>query len=269
MTPQRDEQSSFVREGTDELTDERRRRGFARGVGAAALSVCVHAILIVGVMMLIGPTIRSTRSRPIRVTLLASRVTPGETSLPAPTPTQSPPRTRAEKHVVAPPHPIPTPRPTPRPKKTRRIRRRRPVAHPRKASARNHVSIPTPEQTPSVASTPSVTASARASLQAPAASLPVPAKTVAHPPRVLSKVLPEYPLKARLQGVTGRVVLEIVLGRDGSIRSVRVLRSVRLLDQAAILAVRQWRFSPARDSQGRRVSVVVDIPMVFTLGVRG
>ncbi len=117
-------------------------------------------------------------------------------------------------------------------------------------------------------STPSVTASARASLPAPAA-VPVPARTVAHPPRVLRKVLPQYPLKARLQGVTGRVVLEIVLGRDGSIRSVRVLRSVKLLDQAAILAVRQWRFSPARDAQGRPVSVVVDIPMVFTLGGRG
>jgi protein TonB len=40
------------------------------------------------------------------------------------------------------------------------------------------------------------------------------------------------------------VILEAVIGEDGAVSSARVLRSIPLLDQAALDAVRQWRYEP-------------------------
>ena len=47
--------------------------------------------------------------------------------------------------------------------------------------------------------------------------------------------------QARVQGV---VILEARIEADGTVSSARVLRSIPLLDQAAIDAVRQWEFTP-------------------------
>ena len=55
---------------------------------------------------------------------------------------------------------------------------------------------------------------------------------------------PEYPAIARAARVSRLVVLEATIGEDGRVGDIRVLRSVSLLDQAAIDAVRQWRFTP-------------------------
>ena len=63
-------------------------------------------------------------------------------------------------------------------------------------------------------------------------------------PALLERVDPEYPpiaVQARVQGV---VILEAVVDSSGRVEDVRVLRSIRLLDAAAIEAVRKWRYSP-------------------------
>jgi protein TonB len=65
---------------------------------------------------------------------------------------------------------------------------------------------------------------------------------------------------ARLQGV---VILEL-LDEGGSVANARVLRSVPLLDAAAIEAVGQWRFTPT-ELDGRRVAVVMTVTVNFTL----
>jgi protein TonB len=44
-----------------------------------------------------------------------------------------------------------------------------------------------------------------------------------------------------------------------------VLKSVAPLDAAAIAAVRQWRFRPARDADGRPVRVIMEVPVRFVL----
>jgi TonB family protein len=64
------------------------------------------------------------------------------------------------------------------------------------------------------------------------------------PPRMVKKVNPVYPAEARAGRVQGVVVIEARIGRDGSVVGTRVLRSVPLLDQAAIDAVRQWKYEP-------------------------
>jgi protein TonB len=90
--------------------------------------------------------------------------------------------------------------------------------------------------------------------------------SVASPPELITRVMPEYPGRARDLEIEGQVVLEVVLDRAGNPeRDVKVLRSIALLDAAAIAAVRQWRFRPGRDAEGRPVRVVMEVPVRFEL----
>ena len=85
------------------------------------------------------------------------------------------------------------------------------------------------------------------------------------PPSLLKEVKPDYTEDARRRGVTGDVGLEIVVRRDGSVGDVRLMRGLGAgLDQRAIDAVRQWRFSPAL-RQGAPVDVVVEVAVEFKL----
>ena len=83
-------------------------------------------------------------------------------------------------------------------------------------------------------------------------------------PRKIVEVAPVYPAIARAAHVQGVVILEAVLDAKGGVESVRVLRSIPLLDQAAIDAVHQWRFTPAL-LNGDAVPVVMTITVNFTL----
>ena len=85
------------------------------------------------------------------------------------------------------------------------------------------------------------------------------------PPRLLHEVKAEYTDDARRRGITGDVVLEIVVRRDGSVGDVRILQGRGAgLDQRAVAAVRQWKFSPAR-RRGEPVDVIVEVAVEFTL----
>ncbi len=67
------------------------------------------------------------------------------------------------------------------------------------------------------------------------------------PPELLKEVRPEFTEEARRLGITGDVVLEIVVRADGSVGDVKVLEGLGGgLNRNAIEAVKQWRFSPAR-----------------------
>jgi TonB family protein len=63
-------------------------------------------------------------------------------------------------------------------------------------------------------------------------------------PQKIHDVPPVYPEKARQAGIQGVVILEITIAADGSVSDARVLRSVPLLDAAAVEAARQWRYEP-------------------------
>ncbi len=84
------------------------------------------------------------------------------------------------------------------------------------------------------------------------------------PPTKVHHVAPEYPALARDARKSGVVILEAVIAEDGAVREVRVLRSVPLLDAAAVQAVRQWRFSPTR-LNGQPVPVVMTVTVAFSL----
>jgi protein TonB len=63
-------------------------------------------------------------------------------------------------------------------------------------------------------------------------------------PALLHRVNPRYPDMAVHAKVTGVVILEATVDTEGRVESVRVLRSISLLEKAAIEAVKQWRYSP-------------------------
>ncbi len=95
---------------------------------------------------------------------------------------------------------------------------------------------------------------------------PVPADRVEHPPVLLTRVLPVYPMAARARNLEGRVVLRAVVDRDGHVEeAITVVESVPLLDTSAVEALRRWRFEPGRDRDGRPVRVLVDVPIRFQL----
>ena len=85
------------------------------------------------------------------------------------------------------------------------------------------------------------------------------------PPRLLREVKADYTDEARRRNLTGDVVLEIVVRSDGSVGDVKILQGLGSgLDQRAVVAVRQWRFSPAR-RKGVAVDVVVEVAVEFSL----
>jgi periplasmic protein TonB len=77
-------------------------------------------------------------------------------------------------------------------------------------------------------------------------------------------VAPVYPAMARAAHVRGVVILEAVLNTQGAVESVKVLRSLPMLDQAAVGAVQQWRYTPGL-LNGRAVPVVMTVTVNFTL----
>ncbi len=85
-----------------------------------------------------------------------------------------------------------------------------------------------------------------------------------HPPERTVFKTPEYPPAAKAARIEGTVVLEATLDERGVVQNVTVLRSVSLLDQAAIDAVRQWRYSPTR-LNGVAIPIVMSVTVTFSI----
>jgi TonB family protein len=85
------------------------------------------------------------------------------------------------------------------------------------------------------------------------------------PPRLLSKVEPEYSEEARRARLNGAVVLYVVVRPNGHADSFKVIRSIGLgLDEQAIASVERWRFQPG-EKEGQPVSVQATIEVNFRL----
>lgn len=103
---------------------------------------------------------------------------------------------------------------------------------------------------------------------------PPPPMAVPEPPRRVGGIIrppertvfkaPEYPPVAKAARIEGTVVLEATLDERGVVQNVTVLRSVPLLDQAAIDAVRQWRYSPTR-LNGVAIPIIMTVTVTFSI----
>ena len=83
-------------------------------------------------------------------------------------------------------------------------------------------------------------------------------------PTQVNKVAPVYPAIAQSARVQGIVILEATIGVDGKVIDAKVLRSVPLLDQAAVDAVRQWEYTPTL-LNGAPVPVIMTVTVTFNL----
>ncbi|MCC9605571.1 energy transducer TonB [Blastopirellula sp. JC732] len=112
---------------------------------------------------------------------------------------------------------------------------------------------PLPESVVAEASPPTVDSVAGARIDVP----PQPTPTNA---------APGYPPTSRSRREEGRVILRVTISATGEVAEVEIFQSsgFERLDQAALLAVKQWKFTPAQ-SEGRNVATRVKIPVSFSL----
>ena len=83
-------------------------------------------------------------------------------------------------------------------------------------------------------------------------------------PALIHRVEPDYPGVAVVGKVSGTVILEATVNEAGMVTDVKVLRSIILLDQAAIKAVKQWRYQPLV-LNGQPVPFILVVTVTFTL----
>jgi len=81
-------------------------------------------------------------------------------------------------------------------------------------------------------------------------------------PTVTQRVEPVITAEMKRRKLSGTVVVQTFVSREGRVIDVRVSRSVAGLDDAAVAAVRKWRFKPAR-SGGRPVETWLAVPVRF------
>jgi protein TonB len=84
------------------------------------------------------------------------------------------------------------------------------------------------------------------------------------PPRRIKDVKPVYPPDAREKAVAGTVIVDILVDESGRVSDAKIVRSIPLLDQAALDAVRGWVFEPTL-LNGQPVSLVLTVTVNFTL----
>ena len=83
--------------------------------------------------------------------------------------------------------------------------------------------------------------------------------------RAIYQPRPDYPPLARIARIQGTVVLQATLARDGTIQDLKVISGPPLLVQAALAAVKTWRYQPTL-LNSEPVEVLTEIDVTFTLG---
>jgi TonB family protein len=81
-------------------------------------------------------------------------------------------------------------------------------------------------------------------------------------PVPVTTVQPAYPEFAREAQIQGTVILHVLVGKDGRVKNVKVIRGVTGLNEAAVDAIKRWVFKPAL-SNNKPVAVWVEVPLNF------
>ena len=84
------------------------------------------------------------------------------------------------------------------------------------------------------------------------------------PPQKIVDVKPVYPPEAQAARIMGVIILEVTIAPDGSVADAKVLRSIPMLDQPALDAVRQWKFTPTL-MNGQPVPIIMTVTVNFSL----
>jgi protein TonB len=83
-------------------------------------------------------------------------------------------------------------------------------------------------------------------------------------PTKVKDVRPMYPADAQAAKIQGVVIIEATINADGRVSDAKILRSIPMLDDAALAAVREWEFTPTY-LNGAAVPVIMTVTVNFTL----
>ena len=226
---------------------------------AAFLTALLHGLVLLAYLHRPAePVVTQAMPLPMIAIALAA---PAQQAVALPQAAPTPP-----KPVVTPPKPVVKPKPKPKPKVTP------------KPKAPSEIKKPQPEKTEPKADT---------SPPAPAApSTPAPASPIASAPKAnhasasaspvitqananadyLHNPAPPYPRMAKQRHWEGQVTLRVLVTPDGRCGDISVHRSSGhdVLDEAALDAVRNWRFVPGKKGD-TPISSWVNVPIAFTL----
>ncbi len=221
------------------------RSAVIRGLCALACALAFHALLLTGATHFgwLAPNDATLPELDLTSVDLSFSDTPDETAAPVATPPTAPvkepppPPPPSESHLPEPPPLDPPPEP--------HAPVAPPLAGPRPTDLRPP--LPEPPEPERKAEPPPQPQPPTAS--APAAPAPSQARVaVDKPPAPRRRIRPEYPKGARLRGEEGDVTMELDVSANGVVDGVRIVASCGFaeLEQAAILAVKRARFTPAR-----------------------
>jgi len=229
----------------------------------AAVAITVHGLVALGLMLVPQHGLRSERATTVEVDVLPPP--PAEPLPPPPDPT---PRPVVRKHVatIKPPPPMPN-------QEVKSARATEEPAHPvfgvtqdSVAAGDSPVAVPvgntlmTKDRT--LAKAPPLPLPPAP--PPPATFSPVDEDSVAEFPEAYVKPDPEYPEMARRMGIGGKVLVRIGIDRKGNVKSVRALQKVGYgMDEAAVKAIWQWRWKPARRADGQPVDMVITYNIIF------
>lgn len=217
------------------------------------LVVGVHALALAGLM-----SYAPTREVLIQIVPLAANLAPppkpeAPPPPPPPPPKQTPPPVKPKE--LPPPVPAPAPQPAPAPPAA--------VIQAAPSPAPAAVTAP-PSPAPAPLPPPAPPAPPAPAPAPPPAPLPFtpPSSNAAY----LNNPKPDYPAAAKRLGEQGRVTLEVMVSASGAAEQVSIKTSSgsERLDQAALRAVRQWRFVPARRG-GEPVAARTTLSLNFSL----
>jgi protein TonB len=140
------------------------------------------------------------------------------------------------------------------------------LSHPNTNPPATHLSSDAPPAVPDIPAAPSL---------ASTTGIPTPAEVPAPVPRsaavggkvqqarLLKSVPPAYPELARSLHLAGNVILDALITADGNVRDIKVVSGPVILQQAAINAVQQWKYEPAR-LDGRPVAMHLSMTVKFS-----
>jgi protein TonB len=216
-----------------------------RSGSAITATVLLHVMLAFLFMLgLMEHSITPPDPPPVLVEFMQSQPTPKTIEQPVAKPIPVPPR----------PQPVATPEPTPQPA-------------PSKVTASTVVAQATPVAPVSAPTPPAPTRAEAPPAPAPAPVVTAPSRTeVSTASYSASNQKPNYPNMSKRLGEQGTVVLRVLVKADGSAGEVEVKSSSSYprLDQAAIDAVKTWRFNPAK-IDGKAIDEWYQVPIPFKL----
>lgn len=230
----------------------------------AGLVLAVHAVLLWAITQLDQPAPQLAAGEPLMVRFIEAPPAPEPVTPPTKPAPKIKPVPKPKPQVERPPEPVKRPKPVKKPLIAQT--RPKPVpmeTAPKPPPRREPVAQPLPKPSPPVQSAPE-----RAPRSAPNSDTAKEAPII--PPNIVAAYRdnppPDYPMRSRRLGEQGKVLLRVHVNTSGHVSQIKIQRSCghRRLDRAAVEAVRNWRFAPARRA-GQPIAAWVLVPIQFEL----